>query len=53
VEAAVRHFEDLKPGAVLKGPAIVESSFTTVVINPGAAATATETGSLSIQPNAG
>jgi N-methylhydantoinase A len=52
-EAAVRHFEDLKPGAVLKGPAIVESSFTTVVINPGAAATATETGSLSIQPNAG
>ncbi len=52
-EAQVRHFEALKVGEALPGPAIVESSFTTVVIYPGATATAMPSGSLSLQPTAG
>ena len=32
----------------MAGPAIVESSFTTVVVDPGAVATRTAAGSLSI-----
>ncbi len=49
-DAAVHHFEGLDPSVHISGPAIVESSFTTVVINPGASANSTETGSLSIKP---
>ena len=37
-------------GEVIEGPAIVESSFTTVVVNPGAAAVRQHSGSLSIDP---
>ena len=46
VEAAVRRFEEV--GGDLAGPAIVESSFTTVVVDPGAVASRTAAGSLSI-----
>lgn len=50
VEAAVYRFEALQPGDELRGPALVESSFTTVVINPGATAQKRASGSLSILP---
>jgi N-methylhydantoinase A len=46
VEAAVRRFEAVE--ADLVGPAIIESSFTTVVVDPGAVARRTASGSLSI-----
>jgi N-methylhydantoinase A len=46
VEAAVRRFEEVEDE--VSGPAIVESSFTTVVVDPGAVARRTESGSLSI-----
>ncbi len=49
-EAALRHFEGLEAGESVAGPAIVESSFTTVVIYPGAAAQATPSGGLAIEP---
>ena len=52
-DAAVRHFEALEAGETLAGPAIIESSFTTVVVYPGAAATATASGGLAIEPMAG
>lgn len=50
VDAAVYRFEALQPGDELRGPALVESSFTTVVINPGATAQKRASGSLSILP---
>ncbi len=50
VDTRVRRFEVMKPGDRLAGPAIVESSFTTVVINPGATAERRPSGSLSIDP---
>ena len=50
VEAAVRRFETLRVGEKLAGPAIVESPFTTVVIDPGATAERRASGSLSIDP---
>lgn len=50
VEATVRRFEALAAGERLTGPAIVESSFTTVVLNPGATAERCASGSLSIDP---
>lgn len=65
VEAKVCHLEALEPrrpadaasakhrGDRLEGPAIVESPFTTVVIDPGAAVERTSTGSLLIFPWAG
>jgi len=34
----------------IAGPAIVESSFTTIVLNPGARAERTASGSLAIEP---
>jgi N-methylhydantoinase A len=50
VDAAVRRFETMAPGERLPGRAIVESSFTTVVIHPGATAERRPSGSLSIDP---
>lgn len=50
VDTAVFRFEALQPGDELRGPALVESSFTTVVINPGATAHKRSSGSLSILP---
>ncbi len=52
VDAAVRRFETLQVGEKLAGPAIVESPFTTVVVDPGATAERRASGSLSIDPGA-
>jgi N-methylhydantoinase A len=51
VETAVRCFELLPVGEAVAGPAILESSFTTVVVDPGAVAVRRQSGSLSIDPN--
>lgn len=48
VDAAVRRFEAVSETEPLAGPAIVESSFTTVVVDPGARARRTASGSLVI-----
>jgi N-methylhydantoinase A len=50
VEATVRRFEAMKVGETLAGPAIIESPFTTVVVNPGATAERRASGSVSIDP---
>lgn len=50
VNAAVHRFEGIDPGEKIHGPAIIESSFTTVVLNPGAQAQRRASGSLSIIP---
>jgi N-methylhydantoinase A len=46
----VIRFERFPPGTSVVGPAIVESSFTTVVLEPGASARRTAGGGLSITP---
>jgi hypothetical protein len=43
----------MAPGVQVSGPAIVESSFTTVVLNPGAIAERAPSGSLVIVPDGG
>jgi N-methylhydantoinase A len=48
VDAPVARFEAMKSGEPLTGPAIVESSYTTVVIDPGAIAERTQGGGLRI-----
>lgn len=50
VDTAVVRFEALDSTETVHGPAIIESSFTTVVLNPGASATRRASGSLSIFP---
>ncbi len=50
IDTAIYRLEALRPGSPIVGPAIVESSFTTVVINPGATAERTQSGSLAILP---
>jgi N-methylhydantoinase A len=50
VEARVFSFDELEPGHVIAGPAIVESAVTTVVVDPGATVERTTGGSLSIVP---
>ena len=52
-KATVRRFEAMRPGEVLAGPAIVESPFTTVVVDPGATAERRASGSISIVPGNG
>jgi len=49
VNTRVVLFESMKPGASLKGPAIIESPFTTVVIEPNSTAKRTKSGSLVIE----
>jgi N-methylhydantoinase A len=49
LETIVQHIEGMTPGAPLAGPAIVESSFTTVVIEPDDVAELTDDGSLVIR----
>ena len=51
-DAAVRRFEALPPDVVVKGPAIVEFGFTSVVIDPGASARRDATRSLVIDVGA-
>lgn len=53
VDATVRRFEAMKEGEVLDGPAIIESPFTTVVVDPGATAERRASGSVSIVPGKG
>ncbi len=53
VEAEARRFEALPAGAEFAGPALVESSFTTVVVGPGATYRRTASGGLSINPAKG
>lgn len=50
VDARVELFETLKPNVPLNGPAIIESPFTTVVIEPGARVVRKGSGSLVITP---
>jgi N-methylhydantoinase A len=50
VKATILRLEAMAPGAQIAGPAIVESSFTTIVLNPGARAERTASGSLAIEP---
>ncbi|HYC15131.1 MAG TPA: hydantoinase/oxoprolinase family protein [Stellaceae bacterium] len=49
VDARVFHIDALNPRETVTGPAIVESSFTTVVIDPKSEAELTSDGSLSIR----
>jgi N-methylhydantoinase A len=44
----VYRFEAIPPGAEIAGPAIVESSFTSIVLDPGAVARRDELGTLVI-----
>ena len=47
-EAPVYRFEAIAEGAVIEGPSIIESDFTSVVIDPGASARRDERGNLVI-----
>ncbi|KQU92799.1 5-oxoprolinase [Mesorhizobium sp. Root102] len=49
VDVPVRQFNNLVIGEAVSGPAIVESSFTTIVVDPGAVATRQQSGSLLIE----
>lgn len=50
VDARIELFETLPPDRRLKGPAIIESPFTTVVVDPGAEVVRKPSGSLVIVP---
>jgi len=50
VDAALVRFETLDVGIAVAGPALIESSFTTVVVHPGASAQRRASGSLAITP---
>ena len=50
VDAALHRFEAIPPDTTLAGPAIVESPFTTVVVDPAATFRRTAAGSLVITP---
>jgi len=52
VDAAIWRLEAMGVGTQIEGPAIVESSFTTIVLNPGAHAERASSGSLVIVPDA-
>ncbi len=52
VEAAIWRLESMDVGTRIEGPAIVESSFTTIVLDPGAVAERAPSGSLVIVPDA-
>jgi N-methylhydantoinase A len=46
---SVRGFDALQAGEAVAGPAIIESAFTTIVVDPGATAIKRSSGSLSIE----
>jgi N-methylhydantoinase A len=50
VDARIRRFEAMKTDESVRGPAIIESAVTAVVVNPGAVAVRRASGSLSIAP---
>ena len=52
-DRGARAFEAIEPERVIEGPAIIESPFTTVVVNPGATAQRRASGSLSLDPGSG
>jgi N-methylhydantoinase A len=49
IDTVVRHMESLAPGDTVVGPAIIESSFSNIVVDPGTMAERTRSGSLSIR----
>jgi N-methylhydantoinase A/oxoprolinase/acetone carboxylase beta subunit len=51
VEAVVRAHDDIAPGEVVEGPAIVETPVTVVVVDPDATATRASTGALVLRRN--
>ncbi|GAA1835630.1 hydantoinase/oxoprolinase family protein [Pseudonocardia ailaonensis] len=51
VQAVVRAHDDIAPGEVVEGPAIVETPVTVVVVNPHATATRASTGALILRRN--
>jgi N-methylhydantoinase A len=53
VDAAICRLETMSAGTRVTGPAIIESSFTTIVLNPGAVAERSSNGSLVITPELG
>lgn len=53
IPTTLRRFDTVATGERVAGPAIIESSFTTVVINPGAVAERRASGSLSLDPGHG
>ncbi len=53
VRAEICKLEALTPGTQVAGPAVIESSFTTIVLNPGASAERAASGSLVIIPQDG
>jgi N-methylhydantoinase A len=53
IPTILRRFETIAPGEQVRGPPIIESSFTTVVVNPGAVAERRLSGSLSLNPGIG
>jgi N-methylhydantoinase A len=53
VEAAIWRLEAMSAGTQVTGPAIIESSFTTIVLNPGAGAERSSNGSLVITTDLG
>ncbi|HWD10984.1 MAG TPA: hydantoinase/oxoprolinase family protein [Solirubrobacteraceae bacterium] len=53
VDAAIRRLEATDVEERIEGPAIIESSFTTIVVNPGASAVRAASGSLVITPHDG
>lgn len=53
LDAAIRRLEAMDVRERVDGPAIVESSFTTIVLNPGASAVRAASGSLVIAPQDG
>lgn len=52
VDTQVLWFDDLSEMTLVSGPAIIESDFTTVVLNPGSAGRRTGFGSLIVTPEA-
>jgi N-methylhydantoinase A len=50
LDTAIIPLESLKPGRIIEGPAVIESSVTTIVVDPGATAVRTESGSIAIDP---
>lgn len=50
IEAGVHRLDSMRVDEVVNGPAVVESPFTTVVVDPGATVTRCESGSLVLSP---
>jgi N-methylhydantoinase A len=51
IDTSVPHFHSVAVGEIVAGPAVIDSPMTNVVLDPGASATRTKSGSLVIYPN--